>query len=79
VLAMLRLSNECEEVPGEVIERVKKAAETAGKFLRRVWWFSAVANALLTCHSAEIRPVPLLRGKQGFPAEGCIHGEVPFG
>lgn len=37
VLAMLRLSNECEEVPEEVIERVKKVAETAGKFLRRVW------------------------------------------
>jgi len=35
VLAMLKLSNECEEVPEEVIERVKKAAETAGKFLRR--------------------------------------------
>ena len=37
VLAMLRLSNECEEVPEEVIERVEKVAETAGKFLRRVW------------------------------------------
>jgi len=37
VLAMLKLSNECEEVPGEVIERVKKVAETAGKFLGRVW------------------------------------------
>jgi len=36
VLAMLRLSNECEEIPEEVIERVKKVAETAGKFLRRV-------------------------------------------
>jgi len=37
VLAMLRLANECEEVPEEVIERVKKMAEIAGKFLRRVW------------------------------------------
>lgn len=37
MLAMLRLSNESEEVPEEVIERVKKAAENAGKFLRRVW------------------------------------------
>ncbi|KAF9647646.1 ARM repeat-containing protein [Thelephora ganbajun] len=35
VLAMLRLSNECEEVPEEVIGRVKKMTETAGKFLRR--------------------------------------------
>jgi len=37
VLAMLRLSNECEEVPEEVIEKVKKMVEIAGKFLRRVW------------------------------------------
>ena len=37
MLAMLKLSNECEEVPEEVIERIKKVAETAGKFLRRVW------------------------------------------
>lgn len=36
VLAMLRLSNECDEIPEEVIERVKKVAETAGTFLRRV-------------------------------------------
>jgi AP-4 complex subunit epsilon-1 len=36
VLTMLRLSEECEEVPAEVIERVRKTAETAGKFLRRV-------------------------------------------
>ena len=36
MLAMLKLSNECEEVPEEVIEMVKKVAETAGKFLRRV-------------------------------------------
>ena len=79
MLAMLRLSNECEEVPGEVIERVKKAAETAGKFLRRVWWFSVIANAFLTHHSAEIRPVPLLRGKQGFPAEDSVYGEVILG
>ena len=41
VLAMLRLSNECEEVPEEVIERVRKVSETAGKFLRRVWRFSS--------------------------------------
>lgn len=34
---MVRLSNECEEVPEEVIGRVKKVAETAGKVLRRVW------------------------------------------
>lgn len=47
VLAMLRLSNECEEVPEEVIERVKKVAETAGKFLRRVCWFSVVADISL--------------------------------
>ena len=44
VLAMLKLSDECEEVPTDVIERVKKAAETAGKFLRRVWWFVIVAG-----------------------------------
>ena len=37
MLAMLKLSDECEEVPEEVVERVKKVAETAGKFLRRVW------------------------------------------
>ena len=36
VLAMLKLSAECEEVPEEVVERVKKVAETAGKFLKRV-------------------------------------------
>jgi AP-4 complex subunit epsilon-1 len=36
VLAMVKLSDECEEVPEEVIERVKKMTEVAGKFLRRV-------------------------------------------
>jgi hypothetical protein len=46
---MLRLSDECEEVPEEVIERVKKTAEIAGKFLRRVWWFFVVADVPLTC------------------------------
>ena len=48
VLAMLRLSNECEEVPGEVTERVKKMGETAGKFLREVQLFSVIPSALLT-------------------------------
>ena len=47
VLAMLRLSNECEEVPQEVIERIKKVAETAGKFLRRVWWSSVFPDISL--------------------------------
>ena len=49
VLAMLRLVNECEEVPEEVIERVKKLAEVAGKFLRRVWLFFVVADTPLMC------------------------------
>jgi hypothetical protein len=47
VLAMLRLSDECEEVPEEVIDRIKKLAETAGKFLRRVWWFLVVVDVPL--------------------------------
>ena len=47
MLAMLRLCNECEEVPEEVIERVKKVAETAGKFLRRVWWLLVVTKVPL--------------------------------
>lgn len=63
VLAMLRLSDECEEVPEEVLERVKKMAETAGKFLRRVWWFVTVADVPLICPLLEIRSVPILRGK----------------
>lgn len=49
VLAMLRLSDECEEVPEEVIERVKKVAEAAGKFLRRVWWFVVIGDVSLIC------------------------------
>jgi len=48
VLAMLRISSECEEVPEEVIERVKKVAETAGKFLRRVWRLFIIAEVPLT-------------------------------
>lgn len=47
VLAMLRLSGECEEVPEGVIERVKKMTETAGKFLRRVWSFVYAADVSL--------------------------------
>ena len=54
VLAMLRLSNECEEIPEEVIKRVKKVAETAGKFLRRVRWFFVVAEVPLICPTLEI-------------------------
>lgn len=49
VLAMLRLANECEEVPEEAIERVKKMAEIAGKFLRRVWRSFALADTPLMC------------------------------
>lgn len=44
MLTMLRLSDECEEVPEEVIKRVKKVAETAGKFLRPVRLFIVVAD-----------------------------------
>jgi len=52
VLAMLRLANECEEVPEEVIERIKKMAEIAGKFLRRVWWSFVVADTLSLMYPA---------------------------
>ena len=48
MLAMLRLSDECEEVPEEVIERIRKVGETAGKFLRRVRLSLIVANVPLT-------------------------------
>lgn len=48
VLAMVRLSNECEEVPIEVIERVKKMTEVAGKFLRRVRQFLVISDVPLT-------------------------------